>query len=542
MKKTKFIFITGGVISGLGKGIISASLGKLLKSRGYRIDLLKLDPYLNLDAGTMSPAEHGEVFVTKDGAETDLDIGNYERFTGLTLTSNNNITAGRIYKAVMEKERKGESDGKTVQIIPHITDEIKSHFYSRDGHFDFVLVEIGGTVGDIESLPFIEAVRQYQKENKHTCLNAHVTYIPYIPCSGEQKTKPTQNSIKELRSLGISPTLLLCRSSENWIEEDSMNKLSTFCDLSPETTFLCPDTDIYNVPTLLEEQGIVSTLEELFNLQNTPSDETNKELEGFTIAEDVNYPIRTIAIATKYSNKEAHTSLLQMIRHCSYSNGFKPNIKFIECGANKSLVSDLVGVDAVVLSGGFGSRGVEDKIAISRYCRANDVPLFGICLGMQAICIGALRDSDKIDYFIDSQECSKQDTHRAAIILMEEQKDVTNRGGTLKIGEHYQLVAHESMSLTFEAYENSKSSLDRYRHRYQVNPIFEYILKEEGFSVTGRDTNGLITIIESTSPLIIGTQFHPEFISRMELPHPLFNKFCSLVIKNESNSSCKSSK
>lgn len=531
MKKTKFIFITGGVISGLGKGIITASLGKLLRLRGYRIDLLKLDPYLNQDAGTMSPAEHGEVFVTEDGAETDLDIGNYERFTGLKLSGANNVTAGQIYSSILEKEREGENCGKTVQIIPHVTDEIKSKFYVREDSYDFVLVEVGGTVGDIESLPFLEGVRQFIRERRRNCLNLHITYVPFIPSSGEQKTKPTQNSIKELRSLGLSPNLLICRTSHPEIDLACRQKLSTFCDLEEDSTFICPDADIYSVPLLLEEQKIVDKVEELLEIPSVvKQDIINKNLSIFYPQENISLPKKTIAIASKYNNQEAHTSLLQMIKHCSVANQFSVEVKFIDCDEGCcNMASELFGVDAVVLPGGFGGRGVETKIKISQYCRANNIPLFGICLGMQCIVIGALRDHNEIDYKINSQEFSYQSSDVAAVILMEDQKKVTQRGGTLKLGEYCQIFTPGNATLSKEAYQDSSIELDRYRHRYEVNPLFENYLKDMNLIISARTEEGLVTVIESRLPLVLATQYHPEFTSKMEMPHPLFNKFCSLI-------------
>jgi len=531
-KKTKYIFITGGVVSSLGKGIASTTIGALLESRGIKVNLLKFDPYINLDPGTMSPFQHGEVFVTDDGAETDLDLGHYERFCDVTLKRDNNFTTGQIYDAVLSKERRGEYLGKTVQVIPHITNEIKSKITNLGKTADIVLVEIGGTVGDIESLPFLEAIRQYAYDvGRENVLYIHLTLVPHIKAAGEFKTKPTQHSVKELRMIGIQPDILLCRC-EKELTEDMREKISLFCNVKKEAVFSATDMDsIYELPLLYSRQGVDDIIAKYLNIWSRSA--------GLQKWEKINSNIKnpegevTIAIVGKYVDlKESYKSLNEALIHAGIANRRTTNLCYIDSEKLEKGELDvdcLKQADGILVPGGFGIRGIEGKIKAVEYARTNKVPFFGICLGMQIATIEFARHVCKMED-AHSQEFNEKSNY-PVIDLMEEQKSIKNLGGTMRLGAYTCLV--EKGSNAFEAYKNGEIS-ERHRHRYEFNSKFEEELKAGGLKITGRDkVTGLVEMVEITDhPWFLGCQFHPEFKSKPFAPHPLFMAFIKASILN----------
>ncbi len=529
--KTKFIFITGGVVSGLGKGIASASVGALLEGRGLRITLQKLDPYINVDPGTMSPFQHGEVFVTDDGAETDLDLGHYERFTSSRMSKLNNFTTGRIYNSVIQKERRGDYLGRTVQVIPHITDEIKASIMKVSSGVDIVLVEIGGTVGDIESLPFLEAIRQFRFDvGRENVLYIHLTLIPYISASGELKTKPTQHSVQKLREIGIQPDILLCRADRS-LSRELRAKISLFCNVPPECVMTAYDVDhIYDVPLVLHEQGLDEKIAELLNIWTKQPDLSAWE----ELAERIRNPKGevTIGIVGKYVHlTDSYKSLNEALHHGGIANDVSVHLKFIEAEdleENDDLTA-LKDVDGILVPGGFGERGVEGKIKAIKFARERKMPYYGICLGMQLAVVEfarnvcGLADANSIEF--------DPNTANPVISLMEEQKAVYNKGATMRLGSY--ACQLEKTSNAFAAY-GEKEIHERHRHRYEINNDYLELMKDKGLRPVGvsRKTE-LVEIIElKDHPWFVGCQFHPEFKSSPMTPHPLFVHFIRAAISH----------
>ena len=530
---TKYIFITGGVVSGLGKGITAASLGRLLKNRGYKVVNQKLDPYINVDPGTMSPYEHGEVFVTEDGAETDLDLGHYERFTDVNLNKHSSVTTGRIYQDVIEKERKGDYLGKTVQVIPHITNEIKAHIYqfANEG-VDIVITEIGGTVGDIESLPFLEAIRQIGiDKEQNDVLYIHVTLLPYIQGSNELKSKPTQHSVKELQSLGIKPNILVCRS-EKEIPTSMKEKIALFCNVKKEDVIQNTTvSNLYEVPLMLEEQGLAIQVCKYLGLdKNKPKNEDwKKMIENIKkIKNEVN-----IAIVGKYVKLEdSYLSVVESLSHGGFANSVKVNINFIDSEkVDSNNISELLrNIDGVVVPGGFGNRGIEGKIQTIKYVRENNIPFLGICLGMQMAVVEYARDVLKIKD-ADSEEFNKY-TENPVIHIMENQIGIYKKGGTMRLGSYPCVLKKDT--LAYRIYGNKEIN-ERHRHRFEYNNEYKEKFEKAGLICSGLSPNGeLVEIIEiKNHPFFIAGQFHPEFKSRPDKPHPLFKGLISACIQEK---------
>jgi len=533
-KKTKYVFVLGGVLSGLGKGITAASLGRLLKARGYRITIQKFDPYINIDPGTMSPYQHGEVFVTNDGAETDLDLGHYERFIDENLTQCNSITTGKIYSNVLNKERKGDYLGATVQVIPHITDEIKNNILkaSNNGEYDIVITEIGGTVGDIESLPFLESIRQVAMDvGKENVLFMHLVYIPFIGCSGELKTKPAQHSVKELLSLGIQPDFLICRA-EKEIGEDIKKKLALFCNVKQEYIIENLDCNsIYEIPLLLEKQNMASLVCEKLGLDDrTPRLDEWKELViKEKIAKESPKNV-TIAIVGKYVElHDAYLSIVESLKHAAIFNEVGLDIKWVNSEID-SISKSLKNVGGILVPGGFGNRGVFGKIEAIKYARENKIPFFGICLGMQMAVVEFARN---VCGLIDANSTEfDENTQNPVIDIIEEQKQITNMGRTMRLGKYDCTLM--PTSLAYKCYNNIHID-ERHRHRYEFNNNYKELLKQNGLKIGGFNPESeLVEIIElptNIHPFFIGVQFHPEFKSRPNRPHPVFKEFIKASIK-----------
>lgn len=527
---TKYIFVTGGVVSGLGKGITAASVGRLLKNRGYKVANQKFDPYINVDPGTMSPYEHGEVFVTDDGAETDLDLGHYERFTDVNLNKNCSISTGKIYQEVLEKERRGDYLGKTVQVIPHITNAIKDKVYSlaKTGA-DVVITEIGGTVGDIESLPFLEAIRQVGIENNpEDVIYIHVTLLPYISGSNELKSKPTQHSVKELQSIGIKPDILVCRT-EMPITENIREKIALFCNVRPENVIAnMTAKNLYEVPLMLEKEGLAVDVCKHLKLKNVEAknEEWQKMIEHFKKIdekyENTDKKKVNVAIVGKYVKLEdSYLSVVESIKHAAYENGVKADIKFIDCETvtNRNAKEKLQGIDGIIVPGGFGGRGIEGKIQTVKYARENNIPFLGICLGMQMAVVEFARDVLNIKD-ANSLEFDEK-TKNPVIHIMESQKNITKKGGTMRLGA-YPCVLKKS-SLASKLYK-TEEILERHRHRYEFNNEYRKEMEDNGMTISGTSPDGeLVEIIEiKNHPYFIASQFHPELKSRPDKPHPLF--------------------
>ena len=536
---TKYIFVTGGVVSSLGKGITAASLGRLLKSRGYKVTIQKFDPYINIDPGTMSPYQHGEVFVTDDGAETDLDLGHYERFIDLNLSRHSNVTAGRIYQSVIEKERRGDYLGRTVQVIPHITNEIKERVYrvGREENADFVITEIGGTVGDIESEPFMEAIRQVKKDvGRNDVLYIHVTLVPYISAAGELKTKPTQHSVKQLRSIGITPDILVCRS-EREISKDMREKISMFCDVDSDAVFQSITAEsIYQVPLLLQAQGMDRVVLRKLDMEDRPADmEAWKEMVDKILTHHDKKS--KIAIVGKYVElQDAYISIVEALKHASVYNNADVDIEYInasdleEPGVNLDAVFE--GVDGILIPGGFGDRGIEGMIRAAQYARENRIPFFGICLGMQCAVIEYARDVCGMKK-ANSTEFD-EDTPYPVIYLMPEQVSIEIKGGTMRLGKYPCKLKEGTHAIA--AYGTDLIS-ERHRHRYEVNNELKEELFSHGLVQAGTLPNGKLTEIvelpESEHPWFVGVQFHPELKSRPTRPHPLFKAFIAAALANQ---------
>ena len=528
---TKFVFVTGGVVSSIGKGIVAASLGRLLKSRDYSVSILKLDPYINVDPGTMSPFQHGEVFVTHDGAETDLDLGHYERFTDTSMSRLNSVTTGSIYQSVINRERRGDYNGGTVQVIPHITNEIKDRItrVAQNTNPDVVITEIGGTVGDIESLPFLEAIRQFRKDvGRQNVLYMHVTLIPWIASAGEMKTKPTQHSVKELRSIGIQPDILVCRCDRQ-LPEGIKEKLSAFCDVPVECVIPCIDAkSIYEVPLILEQEGLATqTLSQLQMKQQPP------DLQQWqTLVKRMYNPQHRIEIAIvgKYVQlSDAYLSVVEALRHAAIATRGELHIRWVNSEELETEPAEihLKGVDAIVVPGGFGSRGVDGKIAAIKYARERQVPFLGLCLGMQCCVIEWARNVAKLKN-ADSAEFDEKSVN-PVINLLPEQQDVVDLGGTMRLGVYpCQVVPN---TLAYKLYRE-QVTYERHRHRYEFNNAYRNLFLESGYLIGGTSPNGkLVEIVELPDhPYFIACQFHPEFLSRPNAPHPLFKGLVEAAI------------
>ncbi len=534
--KTKYIFVTGGVVSSLGKGITSASLGQLLKSRGLTVSIQKLDPYINVDPGTMSPYQHGEVFVTEDGAETDLDLGHYERFVDENLSQNNNVTTGKVYWSVLNKERRGDYLGGTVQVVPHITEEIKRNVMAASHHgeeqYDVVITKIGGTVGDIESLPFLEAIRQMKWEvGPENCLYIHVTLVPYLSMSGELKTKPTQHSVKELRSIGIQPNIIVCRADYP-VDDSLKKKIALFCNVKKENVIQNLNADtIYQVPLMLEEEGLANQVCKQLELECTEPDLTEwsamvERQLGMTREID-------IAIVGKYIElHDAYLSVAESLTHGGIFHNHKVNIKWVQSeDINNDTIDEMLGdVHGILVPGGFGERGIEGKILAARYARINGIPYFGICLGMQ---VAVIEYSRAVLGFADANSTEFVPMSKHPVIdLMEEQRYINSKGGTMRLGRYPCTLKEGTLAKT--AYGKEKIG-ERHRHRFELNNAYKEELERMGMVLSGiNDELNLVEIVEVPDhPWFVGVQFHPEFKSRPNRPHPLFRDFVGAAVDHE---------
>ncbi len=537
---TKYIFVTGGVLSSLGKGLASAAIGALLESRGLTVTLQKLDPYINVDPGTMNPFQHGEVFVTDDGAETDLDLGHYERFTHAKLGQNNNFTTGQIYNSVITKERRGDYLGATIQVIPHITDEIKSSIRLAANGVDIVIVEIGGTIGDIESLPFLEAIRQFQADvGKENALYIHLTLVPYIGTAGEVKTKPTQHSVKELRSIGIQPDILLCRT-DRYLSKDIKSKISLFCNVGVDAVVTAKDVEcIYEVPLVFHKEGLDSKIVELLKIwTRAPRLEAWSEL--VQRIQNAHESV-TIAIVGKYVDlTESYKSLNEALHHGGAANDCKVNLVFvdsekIEDGTCGELLAN---ADGVLVPGGFGTRGIEGKICSANYARVNKIPYFGICLGMQIAVIEFARNVAGLAQ-ANSSEFNELTPDPVIYLMLEwydertgstqRRDESSDKGASMRLGAYHGRL--EKDTFAYKAYDEENIS-ERHRHRYEFNNDYKAQLVEKGLVVSGTSPTGdLVEIIEiKDHPWFLGCQFHPEFKSRPMDPHPLFRDFIKAAL------------
>ncbi len=529
---TKFVFVTGGVVSSIGKGIVAASLGRLLKSRNYSVSILKLDPYINVDPGTMSPFQHGEVFVTQDGAETDLDLGHYERFTDTSMSRLNSVTAGSIYQAVINKERRGDYQGGTVQVIPHITTECKQriHRVAQDTNPDVVITEVGGTVGDIESLPFLEAIRQFRKDvGRKNVVYLHVTLVPYISAAGEMKTKPTQHSVKELRSIGIQPDILVCRCDRSLVP-GLKEKVSEFCDVEVDCVITAQDANsIYEVPLILEQEGLAQQALDLLQLEQRQPDLNAwqtlvNRLYHREEPQSPSVPRKTveIAIVGKYVQlSDAYLSVVEALRHAAIAVGAEVNLRWMnsETLNTDNIKSQLENVDGIIVPGGFGVRGVDGKIAAIQWAREQKIPFLGLCLGMQCCVIEWAQNLAHLQQ-ANSAEFDPE-TPNPVINLLPEQQDVVDLGGTMRLGLYPCRL--QPNTLAFQLYQQ-EVIYERHRHRYEFNNAYRNLLLETGYAISGASPDSrLVEIIElSGHPFFIATQFHPEFQSRPNSPHPLF--------------------
>ena len=532
---TKYIFITGGVVSSLGKGIIAASLGKLLRARGFSVINQKFDPYINVDPGTMSPFQHGEVFVTDDGAETDLDLGHYERFTDTNLGKLNNVTSGSVYQRVIDKERRGDYLGGTVQVIPHITNEIKARIVGATKQFkpDFQLIEIGGTIGDIESLPFIEAIRQFRAEEGYDkTLSIHVTLLPYLQTSGELKTKPSQHSVNTLRGFGIQPEILICRTQQA-IPKEEKDKLALFCSVPKDCVIECQDmSTIYEVPIALEEQGMASViLKKLGMADKKPNLDSWKKI--IEVAKNPTYELNVAIVGECSQVNDAYLSIVESLKHAGFAQSSKIKIKWVESEANKEedkIKEILKDVDAVVVPGVYGARGIEGKLNIIKYVRENNIPYLGVSLGFQCAVVeyarnvAGMTDANSTE-FVPTANCP-------VISIMEDEKSTAGYHSSVRLGACDTLL--KASTKTRSAYGEKQIS-ERHRHRYEFNNYYRQNLEEKGLVVSGTSSDGfLVDIIEvPENDWHVACQFHPEFKSRPERPHPLFNGLIKATIKQK---------
>jgi len=533
----KYLFVTGGVCSSLGKGLTSASIGMLLEKRGLKVAILKLDPYLNVDPGTMNPFQHGEVYVTDDGAETDLDLGHYYRYTDSPLSRASNATSGQIYNTVIKRERRGDYLGNTVQVIPHITDEIKRRISECSGQepgIDVVLVEIGGTVGDIESLPFLEAIRQFRNEHEGDCLNIHLTYVPYLKAAGEMKTKPSQHSVQVLREIGIMPDIILCRS-EYPIPEDVRQKISLFCNVPPKAVIEEVDVEhsIYEVPIKLYEEGLDAMICERLGLKATAQVNLSEWQEFVDVLRNPKGSI-TIGVVGKYvQHQDAYKSIYEALSHGAIKAGYNLNIRRFEAdklGNGEQIEERIKGCDGYLVPGGFGERGWEGKIITAKYCREKRIPYFGICLGMQVMAVEFARHIAGIAE-ANSTEIDP-DTEDPIIALLEEQQNVQNVGGTMRLGAYKCRLKEGSKAQI--AYGKEEIS-ERHRHRYEFNNRYMERMEKAGFELTGILNGGNLCEIAEVKehPWMVGVQFHPEFKSKPTEPHPLFREFIAAAIAHQ---------
>lgn len=532
MKKTKYIFVTGGVTSSLGKGIIASSLAKLLQGRGYTVANQKLDPYINVDPGTLNPYEHGECYVTEDGAETDLDLGHYERFSGTPTSQANNVTTGRIYQSVINKERKGEYLGSTVQVVPHITDEIKRciQLLGHTGKYDFVITEIGGVVGDIESLPFIEAIRQLKWELGSDCVNIHLTLVPFLSAAQELKTKPTQHSVKELQEQGVQPDIIVCRC-EKHLTESIKAKIALFCNVAKTAVIECIDApSIYDVPMLMREEGLDKEVFRKFNME-MPTELHIEEWQRFL--EHLHNPKHdvTVALVGKYVElTDAYKSIREAFIHGGVSNETKVHIKSVhsEKVTKETAAELLAGVDGILVAPGFGSRGIEGKILAIEYARTNKIPFLGICLGMQCAVVEFARNVLGL-----SDACSREmnpDTKNPVIDIMSEQKTIVNMGHTMRLGAYpCHLAADSNLAGLYGTLDIS----ERHRHRYEFNNNYMDDFVKHGMKMAGvNPTTQLVEAVEiEDHPWFVGVQYHPEYKSTVANPHPLFVGFVKAMLK-----------
>ena len=532
MAETKYIFVTGGVVSSLGKGIISSSIGKLLQARGYNITIQKFDPYINIDPGTLNPYEHGECYVTVDGMETDLDLGHYERFTGIQTTKANSLTTGRIYKAVIDKERRGDYLGKTIQVVPHITNEIKRNikYLGEKNHYDFVITEIGGTIGDIESAPYMEAIRQMKWELGKNAVCVHLTYVPYLKAAGELKTKPTQHSVKELQSVGIQPDILVLRT-EKHLDQPILNKVASFCNVDIDCVVQSEDLpSIYEVPVNMQAQGLDRAILKKLNMPigDTPGlGPWRCFLERRKNAtEEVH-----IGLVGKYDLQDAYKSIRESLYQAGTYNDKKTVLHYInsEKLCEENVEESLKGLDGIVICPGFGQRGIEGKIVAAHYTRTHDIPTFGICLGMQMIVIEFARNV--LGYQdANSREMDEKTLHNV-IDIMEEQKNITDMGGTMRLGAYDCMLKQGSR--VFDIYKKEHIQ-ERHRHRYEFNNEYLKEYERNGMNCVGfNPESNLVEIVEIPGlKWYIGTQFHPEYQSTVLNPHPLFVDFIKKAINN----------
>lgn len=530
MGETKYIFVTGGVVSSLGKGIISSSIGKLLQARGYNITIQKFDPYINIDPGTLNPYEHGECYVTVDGMETDLDLGHYERFTGIQTTRANSLTTGRIYKAVIDKERRGDYLGKTIQVVPHITNEIKRNIklLGEKYHYDFVITEIGGTIGDIESMPFLEAIRQMKWELGRNAVCVHLTYVPYLRAAGELKTKPTQHSVKELQSVGIQPDALVLRT-ERHLGESILRKVASFCNVDIDCVVQSEDMpSIYEVPVNMQNQGLDRAILRKVGMEigETP---TLGPWRNFLERRGAATKEVKIGLVGKYDLQDAYKSIRESLSQAGTYNDRKAVITFInsEGITAENIAEKIAGQDGIVICPGFGQRGIEGKITAAQYCREHDIPTLGICLGMQMMVIEFARNV--LGYAdANSAEMDSQTTHNV-IDIMEEQKNITDMGGTMRLGAYdCELVSGSRVAAIYDTERIS----ERHRHRYELNNTYRAEFEAAGMACVGRNPESdLVEIVEvPEKKWYIGTQFHPEYQSTVLKPHPLFLNFIKTIV------------
>ena len=539
MMQTKYIFVTGGVVSSLGKGIISASIGKLLQARGYKVTIQKFDPYINIDPGTLNPYEHGECYVTDDGFETDLDLGHYERFTGIRTTRDNSVTTGRIYKAVIERERRGDYLGKTIQVVPHITDEIKRRML-REGEYDFVITEVGGTIGDIESAPFMEAIRQLRWELGRNAVCVHLTYVPYLKAADELKTKPTQHSVKELQGMGIQPDILVLRT-ERHLDDTMRLKVASFCNVDLECVVQSEDMpSIYEVPVNMQRQNLDAAILRKMDIPVGERLRVGDGTSGMTPAmkpwhdfldkqRKANREV-DIALVGKYDLQDAYKSIRESLCLAGIYNNVKAKIHFVssESIGRENVAEQLSGMAGIVVCPGFGNRGIEGKIIAAEYGRTHDLPTFGICLGMQMMVIEFARNV--LGYHDANSSEMDSETPHNVIDMMEAQKSVTQMGGTMRLGSYCCELVEGSR--TWQAYGEEALIKERHRHRYEFNNAYREAFEQAGMKCVGvNPTADLVEIVEIPSlRWYIGTQFHPEYSSTVLHPHPLFMDFIKACI------------
>ena len=532
----KYVFVTGGVVSGLGKGITAASLGRLLKARGYKVTMQKFDPYLNIDPGTMNPIQHGEVFVTDDGAETDLDLGHYERFIDESLDKKSNVTTGKVYWSVIQKERRGDFGGGTVQVIPHITNEIKSRFYRNDGDPDtnIAIIEVGGTVGDIESQPFLESIRQFQQDVGHdNCILIHVTLMPYLHASGEMKTKPTQASVKELQGMGIQPDIIVCRT-EVPLEKGIKDKISLFCNVPKNHVLQNLDVEtLYEAPLAMEKEHLADVVCESLHLDCPTPDLTEWE----QMVNNLKNPTKevTVALVGKYTQlHDAYISVVEALKHGAVANNANVTIKWVDSETvTKENVADILGdVSGIIVPGGFGNRGIDGMLYSIEYARTNRVPYLGLCLGMQLTIVEFARNVIGFDD-AHSGEFDPQTTH-PVIHIMPDKEGIEDIGGTLRLGSYPCVLADDSIALSLYG---EKQIHERHRHRYEVNNYYREDLTKNGMNLSGISPDGriveMIELSKENHPWFVATQAHPEFKSRPNRPHPLFAGFIKASLENK---------